>query len=182
MQNSNALAFMVPLGLAIAVITRCALARIECSSLLLRSLSGSVICCVVEQPDPCCMHVQGLQRLGRGPTGVRAARRLGGRRHERLCDARPRRPGRALQARAPLVRPAPGHLASCILPHVRWLLSSALSLQTTLMVGVGRREWGSAFTDDPELLQLIAVSTLTLGPYIVFDGLQTVLAVRFLSL
>ena len=46
---------------------------------------------------------------------------------------------------------------------------------------LGRRAWGSAFTDDPELLQLIAVSTLTLGPYIVFDGLQTVLAVRFTS-
>ena len=50
------------------------------------------------------------------------------------------------------------------------------------MAGVGRREWGSAFTDDPELLRLIAVSTLTLGPYIIFDGLQTVLAVRLLSL
>ncbi|KAK9831407.1 hypothetical protein WJX81_002476 [Elliptochloris bilobata] len=98
-QNSNSLAFMVPLGLAIAVITRVS------------------------------------NDLGAGsPNTAR---------------------------RAAWVAAA---MSACIM--------LVLAIPAVLL----RLQWGRAFTDDPELLHLIAVSTLTLGPYIVFDGLQTVLA------
>lgn len=57
-------------------------------------------------------------------------------------------------------------------------MQQAAKLPQLSWLSLHRREWGLAFTDDPELLRLISVSTLTLGPYIVFDGLQTVLSVR----
>lgn len=72
------------------------------------------------------------------------------------------------------------HLVGAPGSHRQGWQSSGCATVKLTAVGqrIGRREWGHAFTDDAELLELIAVAQLTLGPYILFDGLQTVLAVR----
>ncbi|KAK9818407.1 hypothetical protein WJX72_012193 [[Myrmecia] bisecta] len=55
-----------------------------------------------------------------------------------------------------------------------------LALMVTLVMALGliilRKLWGSIFTNDAALVSLVGTALVVLAPYVVFDGLQTVLS------